>query len=130
MKIYYKIKELFFSRNFVVFVIIGVINTLAYNLIYLFLNDFMYYLVASIIGYLISMTISYLLNCKYNFKVKPTLKKYLLFPTSGIPTFFMQTVGLSLFVEVLAVPEKFAGLLASLVGIPFSYLIMRYVIKK
>lgn len=130
MKIFYKLKKLFFSRHFIVFVIIGTVNTIVYNLLYILLTNYVHYLLASIISYLISMTISFFLNCKFNFKVKPTLQKYILFPTSGLPTLFMQTVGLSIFVELLYVPEKFAGLLSSIVAIPFSYIIMTYVFKK
>lgn len=76
------------------------------------------------------MTCSFFLNCDYNFKVKPTLKKYITFPISGIPTFLMQTVGLSLLIEFININEKVAGFAASLIAIPFSFLIMKIIMKK
>lgn len=130
MKIYYKLKELFFSKHFIIFVVIGVINTIVYNSLYLLGLNKINYLLSSILAYIISMTVSFLLNCKFNYKIKPTIKKYIKFPLSGIPTFLMQTVGLSLFVEFLLVPEKFAGLLSSIIAIPFSYIIMNLILKK
>lgn len=130
MKIYYKLKELFISKHFIIFVIIGIINTIIYNGLYILMLNKTHYLISSIIAYLISMTISFFLNCKYNYKVKPSLKKYIAFPISGIPTFFMQTVGLSLIVEIFLIPEKYAGLLSSIIAIPFSYIIMNIILKK
>ena len=130
MKIYYKIKNLFLSKHFIIFIIIGFINTLVYNTLYLLILQKANYLLSSIIAYITSMTISFLLNCKFNYKIKPTIKKYIKFPISGIPTFFMQTIGLSFFVEILLVPENFAGLLASIIAIPFSYILMNLILKK
>lgn len=129
-KIFYKIKDMFFNKNFIVFVIIGIINTIVYNGIYLLSLNIIHYIIASILAYFISMSVSFILNCKYNFKIKPTIKKYIMFPLSGIPTFFMQTVGLTFFVEVLNISEKIAGFTASLIAIPFSFIIMKLILKK
>ena len=130
MKAYYKLKTLFFNKNFLIFIIIGLINTLIYNEYYLIGIKFTNYIIASIIAYLISMTCSFFMNTIYNFNINPTLKKYLLFPISSIPTFICQTLGLSLLVEIFKIPKTYSGFIASLVAIPFSFIIMKYIIKK
>ena len=129
-KIFYKIWNTFWNRNFFIYVIIGIVNTIIYNEYYLVFLFYWRYLVASLVSYVIAMTCSFFLNCNYNFKVKPTLKRYIMFPLSGIPSLLMQTAGLSLFIELLSIDEKIAGFVASLVAIPFSFLIMRMIFKK
>ncbi len=130
MKLYYKLKEIFLNKHFFIFVIIGIINTIIYNEYYLLGLLVMPYLISSISAYIISMTCSYLLNSTFNYNIKPTLKKYLLFPLSGIPTFLCQTLGLTLFVEVFRINESISGFLCSIVAIPFSFIIMKYILKK
>ncbi len=130
MKIYYKFKKTFLTKNFILFVIIGLINTLIYNEYYLIGIKFINYIIASILAYLISMTCSFFMNTIFNFKVKPTLKKYFLFPISGIPTFLFQTLGLTFLVEVLNISKSYSGFITSLLAIPFSFIIMKYIIKK
>lgn len=129
-KIFYKIWNTFWNKCFFIYVIIGIVNTIIYNEYYLSFLYFSHYIIASLASYVIAMTCSFFLNCNYNFKVKPTIKRYIMFPLSGIPSLLMQTVGLSLFVELLSIDEKIAGFVASLVAIPFSFLIMKMVFKK
>ncbi len=130
MTIFCKIKKTFFTKNFLLFGIIGVINTIIYNEYYLISLKFFPYVISSIIGYLVSMTLSFLMNSVYNFKVKPTFKKYIMYPLTSIPTLFCQTFGLSFLVEFLNIQKEIAGFLASLLAIPFSFLIMKLVFKK
>ena len=130
MKLYYKLKNIFFNKTFILFVLIGIVNTLIYNEYYLIGIKFTNYIISSVLAYLISMTCSFFMNTVYNFKIKPTIKKYLLFPISSIPTFICQTFGLSLLVEVFNIPKTYSGFIASLVAIPFSFIIMKYIIKK
>lgn len=125
-----KIKDLFFSKNFIIFVVIGVINTLVYNGLYLLGLLIMPYMLSNVISYIISMTISFFLNCKFNFKVKPTLKKYLLFPLTGLATFICQTGGLFILVDLVHLDERICGFIASLIAIPITFVLMKYILKK
>ncbi|MEG1015813.1 MAG: GtrA family protein [Bacilli bacterium] len=127
---FYKLKKTFLNKNFIIFGIIGLLNTLVYNSIYLLSLMKLPYLLSSIIAYIVSMTFSFIMNCYFNFKVKPTLKKYIMFPISGIPTLICQTIGLTFFVEVLGTPQKWSGFICSLVAIPISFIIMKKIIKK
>lgn len=125
-----KIKNLFFNKNFIIFVVIGVINTLVYNGLYLLGLLIMPYMVSNIVSYIISMTVSFFLNCKYNFKVKPTLKKYCLFPLTGLATFICQTGGLFVLVDLVGWDKRICGFIASLIAIPITFVLMKYILKK
>ncbi len=124
-----KLKEQFLNINFIIFCIIGGINTIIYNGLYLLGLILLPYMLSNIISYVISLTISFFLNCKYNFKVKPTLKKYLMFPLTGLATFICQTGGLFLLVDIIGWPAKICGLIASLIAIPITFIVMKYILK-
>lgn len=125
-----KIKDLFLNKNFIIFVFIGGINTLVYNGLYIIGLYIMPYMISNIVAYIISMTISFFLNCKYNFKVKPTLKKYLMFPLTGLATFICQTGGLFILVDLIHWDERICGFIASLFAIPITFVLMKYILKR
>ncbi len=125
-----RIKNLFLSKNFIIFVVIGVVNTIVYNALYILGLYIMPYMLSNVVSYIISMTISFFLNCKFNFKVKPTLKKYLLFPLTGLATFICQTGGLFILVDLVNLNEKICGFIASLIAIPITFILMKYILKK
>ena len=130
MKMINKIKQEFFNKNFIKFGIIGVINTINYNLLYILGLLVFNYMISNIIAYVISLIISFLLNCKYNFKVKPTLKKLLLFPLSGLATFLCQTIGLYLLVDLFNCSEYISAFISSLAAIPITFVIVKFILKK
>src|SRR5699024_11810336 len=68
------------------FIIVGCINTLNYYIPYLIFTQLLNvpYLFSHITSFLISLIISFFLNCLLLYKVKPTLKKFILFPTNKI----------------------------------------------
>ena len=119
-----KFKDNFLNKRFIILCTIGFINTLVYNIFYLLGLLCMNYMISNIIAYLIAMTISFFLNCKYTFKVKPTVKKYIVFPLSGLATFITQTLGLLILVNV-GFPKEFSGLIASLIAIPITFIVMK-----
>ena len=60
-----RIKNLFLSKNFIIFVVIGVVNTIVYNALYILGLYIMPYMLSNVVSYIISMTISFFLNCKF-----------------------------------------------------------------
>ncbi len=125
-----KIKDMFFNKNFIIFVFIGGINTVVYNLLYILGLYVIPYMLSNIVAYIISMTISFFLNCKYNFKVKPTLKRYIMFPLTGLATFICQTGGLFVLVDLIHLDKRICGFIASLLAIPITFVLMKYILKK
>ena len=124
-----KIKDIFINKTFTTFIIIGIINTINYNVLYLIGLLFTHYMISNIIAYIISLTISFFLNTKYTFKVKPTLIRFIKFPITGLATFITQTLGIFILVDIINVDKKISGFLASLIAIPITFIVMKYILK-
>ncbi|MFV0274718.1 MAG: GtrA family protein [Bacilli bacterium] len=125
-------KNNFFNKKFIVFVIIGIINTINHNIIYLILLNLfnLNYLLSNLVAFITSMIISFLLNSFITFKKKPTIKTAILFPLSNIPTLIFGVITSYVYVNLLKGNENFAGLLASICAIPFSFIIMKIIFNK
>jgi len=89
IKILRKTKSVFVSKHFVVFTLLGIVNTLNTAIISWAASYIIQDNVSAIIGYLASLQIAFLLNCKFVFACKPTLKKYERFLISYIPSFIV-----------------------------------------
>jgi len=107
------------------FSLIGVLNTGVYYATYLVLLTFTPYLVAHIIGWAIAMTFSFLMNCRYTYRVRPTWRRYVVFPLSNLPNLLATSVGVVALVELLGLSTRIAPLIAGICAIPFSYLLGR-----
>ena len=130
MKAFYKIKKKFFSKNFLLFALIGVVNFFVYNSLYILLIHVINYVHASVISSFASMTSSFFLNSKYNFKVKPTFKNFILFPISNLPTFILQTIGIVILVEKLNMKTTVSGIISSFCAVPFTFILISLLLKE
>ena len=121
-----KVKSSFFSKEFLVFVCIGLIN--AFNgIVFSFLfSMFLTVNIAFISGYLLSLTVSYLLNSKVAFRETFSLWKYIKFCVSYIPNFIIQNFFVFLFYNRLGVDKLITYALAALIGIPATFLMVRF----
>ena len=70
------IKEKIFNKEFIKFGIVGVINTLNHQAIYLLLLNSIGAYLANMVGFFVSMIGSFLMNTYFTYKIKPSLKKY------------------------------------------------------
>lgn len=121
----------YFSLQFGKFALVGGLNTVIHNLIYLSLIHLnINYVYSTIIAFSISLIFSFYLNCYFTYKIKPTLKKFILFPISYLPNLFMQLVGIVFIVEVLRISKYLSGLLSSVIAIPLTYVIMSFILKR
>jgi len=113
------------------FIIIGILNTINYTLFYAFalwiFNE--QYLIASTVGWILSMFISYFLNSLYTYRVGISFKQFFIFPITYLPGFIISIIILTLLVN-FGVNDLLAGLLSQIIVIPFSFLIMKYVLTK
>jgi len=121
-----KFKHTFFSLQFIMFLIIGVINTIngigfayLYSLIIKNVN------LAFIVGYLTSLTIAYLLNSFLTFKERLNLKKFIKFCISYIPNFLIQNTFVILFYNILNWEKLIVYSLAAIIGIPVTFLLLK-----
>ena len=121
-----KLKKTFLDRSFLLFLIVGVINT--FNGV---LFAYLYSLwiananLAFAVGYVTSLTISYLLNSLISFKEKLGLRKYIKFCISYIPNFLIQNLVVFVIFNLLRWPKLIAYCLAAIIGIPVTYLFVK-----
>ena len=110
------------------FGVVGVINTAVYYGLYLLLRTVLPYLVAHVIAFVLAMVGSYFLNCWFTFRIRPTLRKFLLFPLSNATNFVITSLGLYLLVDIGHLNEQVSPLIAAAAAIPVTYLVAQYVL--
>ncbi len=120
-----KIKNMFFSKSFILFLFVGCVNTIngilfayLYSLIIANANF------AFIVGYVTSLTISYVLNSFITFKEKLTFNKYVKFCISYIPNFVIQNIIVLIVYNIMHLPKLLAYILAAIIGLPITFLLM------
>lgn len=122
-----KFKELFFTKQFICFVAVGCINTLNGMLFPFLFSYIMNANIAYAISYIPSLTISYFLNSVVTFSDRDfSFKKYVKFCLSYVPNFIIQNISFFLVFNLAGLPKIAAILLASVIGIPLTFLIMKF----
>ncbi|MER5526829.1 GtrA family protein [Streptomyces sp. NPDC002677] len=115
------------SGQIITFALIGVINTATYYGLYLLFLMYLPYLAAHILAFLLSMIGSFFLNAKFTYRIRPTWRKFLLFPLTNATNFVITTVGVYVIVDVLHAGSRFAPLMASAAAIPVTFVVSRWV---
>lgn len=122
-----KFKELFFTKQFICFVAVGCINTLNGMLFPFLFSYIMNANIAYAISYIPSLTISYFLNSIVTFSDRDfSFVKYVKFCVSYVPNFIIQNISFFLVFNLAGLPKIVAILLASVIGIPLTFLIMKF----
>lgn len=118
--------KMFLSREFLAFLIVGVINTLSnivFSTIYsLFIPNTT---IAFFPGYITSNLVSYILNSKLTFKEKLGFVRFIKFFISYIPNFVIQTVIVYLFDHFIHGPSVIAYAIAAVIGVPVTFVFMK-----
>jgi putative flippase GtrA len=122
----------FLTAQFWRFVIVGFINTCNYYVLFLFFNNIVpfHYMAAHIVSFLISMVGSFYLNSYFTYKIKPTLKKFLQFPLTYIVNITVSSAAIYIFVVLLNLDENISPLLASVLAIPFTFVISKLILTR
>jgi putative flippase GtrA len=111
------------------FALVGVLNTGVYYVAYLLLVRVAPYLAAHVVAWFVAITFSFLMNCRFTYHVRPTWKRYLLFPVSNLPNIVFTSVGVVGLIELLHVNVRLAPLIAGICAIPFSYLLGSHLMR-
>lgn len=120
-----KAKKLFVSKEFLNFIIIGVINAFNGVLFAALISLFLHANAAFIIGYLISLTISYFLNSAITFRESLHWRKYIKFCLSYIPNFIIQNIVVLIFHNWLGWHKIIAFIIAAAIGVPITFILMK-----
>lgn len=121
-----KIAKTFLSLQFIVFLIIGVINTInGIGFAYLYSLFIENVNLSFIVGYITSLTIGYLLNTWLTFKEKVSFKKFIKYCISYIPNFLIQNGFVALFYNILHWEKLLVFCMAAIIGIPVTFLLLK-----
>ena len=121
-----KFKNTFLTKEFILFVIIGIINTFNGVLFAAFYSKFLNANLAFIAGYVSGLFISYVLNSLVTFKEKLKLYKFIKFAISYIPNFIIQNIAVFLIFNILGWPNIIAYILAAAIGVPVTFILMKF----
>lgn len=121
-----KVAKTFYSRHFIMYIIIGSFNTLNTAFISHLLSKIIYDYPSSYLAFVISLSISYVLNAKVNFHHKLMVLEYLKFMSIYIPHFLIFATISTIALSVWNFPPFWATVTASVSGAPITYLVMRF----
>lgn len=112
------------------FCLVGVANTGFYYGTYRLFLLMMPYMAAHIVAWCFAIVFSFFLNCYFTFKVRPTWKRFIVFPSTTFANFIITTIGAYILIEHLSVSNKYGPLIASLIAIPITFTLTRLVLGK
>ena len=115
----------FLNKEFILFLIIGVINTLNGTLFSVLFSNIFNANIAFVCGYLCGLLIAYLLNSFFTFHETLSLQKGLRFAVSYIPNFIIQNVFVFFIYNLMHYDKLFAYLIAAIIGIPVTFLLLK-----
>ena len=121
-----QIKNIFFTKEFFNFIVVGVINTINGILFSYIYSLFLSVNISFVLGYITAMTISYLLNSTLVFKEVMGVIKYIKFCISYIPNFIIQNIFVLIFYNMLRWNKLIVFVLAAIVGVPVTFIIMKF----
>lgn len=120
-----KLKNIFLSKQFFNFLVVGCINAINGILFSYIYSLFLDVNVSFVAGYISAMTISYWLNSKIVFKEEMGFDKYIKFCISYIPNFIIQNICVLIFYNMLGWNKLIVFALAALIGVPVTFIIMK-----
>lgn len=115
-------------RQFVVFGLIGIVNTAVYMSVYVSLNRWIPYLIAHVIGFSVSVVGSFLLNSYITCRTRPTWRGFFRFPLSSLVNMVFSGALLFLGVHSLGMGKDITALIAGVLATPLSFVIARWAI--
>jgi putative flippase GtrA len=126
MNIIEKVRNVFLSREFILFIIIGVINTFNGVIFSFIYSSLLNENIAFILGYISGLIISYLLNSYITFKEKFSFNKFIKFTVSYIPNFLIQNIVVIITLNILGLHKLIAYCLAAIIGIPVTFILLKF----
>jgi putative flippase GtrA len=109
------------------YALVGVVNAATYYVVYLLVLHEVGYLTAHVLGLGAAMVVSFFLNCRVTFRVRPSWRRFLLYPASQVVNVAATTVGVIVLVGV-GVDERLAPLVAAVLAVPVSFVATRLVL--
>lgn len=115
----------FFTRAFMLFLVIGCINVFNATLIAWLCTQALGANLAFIVGYVISNVVAYILNSHFIFHTPLSLMRCLKFALSYVPNFLIQNIIVFIFYNLMGVPAILTYLIAAVLGVPVTFLAVK-----
>ncbi|MBY6837473.1 MULTISPECIES: GtrA family protein [Clostridium] len=125
-KLILKFKDTFFSKQFFIFVTIGIINTFIGVVFSYIFSSFLNENLAFILGYICGLFVSYLLNSFFTFRENLSLNKFIKFSISYIPNFIIQNIVVLIVFNMMGLHKLIAYVLAAIIGVPVTFVLMKF----
>ncbi|MGL4336607.1 MAG: GtrA family protein [Turicibacter sp.] len=114
-----------FYKYFLMFGMIGAINTILQQIIYLFfIMGSVQFLLAQVLSFGLALLVSFFLNSTYNYKVKMTWRLFYDFVLANIPACVLQFVILNLLVGYLNINESIGLMVTLVITVPLSFILI------
>lgn len=121
-----KFKETFFSKQFIMFIIIGIINTFTGVIFSYIYSSFLNENIAFIFGYISGLFVSYILNSYITFKETLNVQKLIKFAISNIPNFIIQNIVVLIVFNIMGWHKLIAYCLAAAIGVPVTFILLKF----
>lgn len=120
------------SLEFIRFIIVGIINTCNYYLIYLIIHTFweINYMISHVMGFSLSLITSFFLSTYFTFQVKPTLVKFIKFPITQFLNIIISTIVIYIFVEYFVLDSTVAPIVSMLFTVPITFFVTGKILRK
>lgn len=126
MELIKRITNIFFNKEFIFFILIGIINTFNGVIFSYIYSSIFNENLAFILGYISGLIISYILNSFITFKDKLAFRKFIKFAISYIPNFIIQNIVVILVFNILGLHKLIAYMLAAIIGIPVTFILLKF----
>jgi len=120
-----KIKKLYFTKDFILFVFCGGIGTLTNFIFSLVISMLLNSSVSYVFGYGISLFVAYSSNAKLIFHEKIAFKDFVKFVLSYIPNFLVLFSFVLVFLNMLHWNKVIVYALAGVLGLPVTFLLVK-----
>ncbi|WP_329121687.1 GtrA family protein [Streptomyces sp. NBC_01465] len=112
------------------FAMVGAVNTGTYYVCYLLLLKELPYLAAHILAFCLAMVGSFFLNAYFTYRIRPTWRKFLLFPLTNAANFVITTFGVYALVDLAHFSSTWAPLAAAVAAIPITFVVSRTIMLR
>ena len=119
----------FTNKQFIKFVIVGIINTTVTYVIYLLIISYINYNIAYSLAYIIGILLSYFLNAKHVFNKKINIRSFLKFPLVYLIQYLLNIILMNFFIIYLNVHINIAPALIIIISVPITFFLSRLVFK-
>ena len=119
------VRRHFFTREFLLFLVIGCFNTFNGSLLAKIFELLVDTNLAFNIGYILANVIAYALNSRLIFHEPMALEKCVKFAISYIPNYLIQNIIVLLFYNRLGFPSLASFVIAAVLGVPVTFLAVK-----